>query len=84
MKMPRPGQLVICEWVDITSDDSWLTDQEAQGAEPINAVSVGWVLNSDRTALRLYSTVCEEDGTKNVLCIPRGTIKKVRGVKHGQ
>jgi len=75
------GTLLIIKWTDICSYDGWLEKEESEKARLIDAVSVGWFLNTDETAIRITGTIA--DNTNNVLVIPKAVVKEIQVVEIG-
>lgn len=73
----KKGDLVVVYWIDITSNDGWMPVQTVEDFTPFNMVSVGWFVNNNDCVVRLASTVCQNDGTSNVLAIPEAVISKI-------
>lgn len=76
----KSGDLLIITWSDIVEKSSWLSDEEAQGFQPVSCKNVGWFVNTDESNVRITSSVAD-DGDKNITVIPKGTILDVRKIR---
>lgn len=79
-KKLKQGDLLVIDWIDITSVDGWIEPVDADNKQPCAVVSVGWFLNDNDNCLRLSNTV--SDDSYNVLVIPKGVVQKVQVVKY--
>tara|TARA_R110002012_G_scaffold16384_2_gene63285 strand:- start:1599 stop:1820 length:222 start_codon:yes stop_codon:yes gene_type:complete len=68
------GKLVFVEWVDTVSDAGWET-KETVNTKLVK--QVGWIVHNDDDALKIASTVSEEE-YYSVTAIPVGCIRSVR------
>ena len=78
----KKGDLVVVYWVDITSNDGWNSVQVVEEYQPFEMASVGWWINDQDGVIRLASTVCQNDGTSNVLVIPQAVVRDIRPAKY--
>ena len=77
--MKKPKMLVI-EWQDTCSDDSWMCAHESRQMTPINAISVGWVVRENKKYVVLTSMIAGGDTTSLRQCIPAGCIVSKREI----
>lgn len=75
------ADLLVVNWKDIVSTEAWISEEEASNLEPMNCVSVGWLLSKEDDVLRLASTIGGNDDT-NVIVIPKGVIQSVKVVEY--
>ena len=78
------SDLLVCYWSDIISTDAWTPQEEAAKIEPLECVSVGWLLNQDGVVIRLASTIGDNDSVGGVIVIPKGVITGVKRVVYNR
>jgi hypothetical protein len=85
MKIPwkklNVGDLVVIRWVDIVATESWISKEEAKNMQPLECMTVGWLISCDSDVVRLVSTVGENSNT-NVVAMPKGVIQAVDRVDY--
>ena len=75
----KTGTILIITWSDIKSENSWLKDDDAKNYAPATCKDVGWFVNDDELNIRLTSSIAD-DGDKNIVVIPKGTIRDVKKI----
>ena len=75
----KTGTILIITWSDIKSESSWLKDDDAKKYAPALCKDVGWFVNDDELNIRLTSSIAD-DGDKNIVVIPKGTIRDVKKI----
>lgn len=70
--------LVMINWQDACSFDSWVTLDQAKTQTLANVVSVGWVLEETDSHIVIIPNVCPENDTGfGTFAIPKPWIKKM-------
>ena len=83
MRLPKmkSGDLLVVKLYDVTSNTSWLSDEEAQ-TYPAQLMAVaGWYVNHDKEVLRMTSMVVGR-GDKTILVIPKGFLISVKVIPY--
>ena len=82
MEKENVHQLVLIEWLDITSNEQpWMDEEEVKKLIPLSIVTVGRLIEENDSSITVAASWGEDDGELfwgNVNCIPRGVIKSVR------
>lgn len=74
--------LVQVTWIDITSVTRWESLQHHQQQEPLDCVSVGYVIRSDKKQMTIAQTLCLSNGdVTESLVIPRSVIRNIKVLK---
>ena len=70
MKLPTitkktlDAKFVLCHWLDINSDASWMSLEKAKTSTPTICVSTGWLIKQDKNVHILCGDInFEDDGT---------------------
>ena len=77
----KPGEIVEVSWLDISSDNEWLSDEKIQSYQPESCVSVGYFQNRDKEVIRISDTIIPKTKHGSVLVIPLGCVKKIRRIR---
>ena len=80
-KKLNPGDLLVIKLYDLTSNNTWLSDDVAQDYPASECAICGWYVNSDKEVLRVTDKVVG-DGDKTITVIPRGSLKSVKVVPY--
>ncbi|MCA1841499.1 MAG: hypothetical protein LC723_14550 [Actinobacteria bacterium] len=79
MKFAKPGQIVQVEWADAASPDAgWTRIEEAAAQNPMDVLSVGFVLRHDKTALVICLSVSKDEQVIMPLAIPSVWVRKIK------
>ena len=80
------AKFVLCHWLDINSDASWMSLEKAKASTPTICVSTGWLIRADKNVHVLVADInFEDDGTLadvgNVTVIPTMNVIKKKVLK---
>lgn len=80
------AKFVLCHWLDINSDASWMSLEKAKSSTPTICVSTGWLIRADKDVHILAADMnFEDDGTLadvgNVTTIPTMNVIKKKVLK---
>ena len=80
------AKFVLCHWLDINSDASWMSLEKAKASTPTICVSTGWLIKADKNVHVLAADInFEDDGTLadvgNVTVIPTMNVIKKKVLK---
>ena len=92
MKLPTitkktlDAKFVLCHWLDINSDASWMSLEKAETSTPTICISTGWLIKQDKNVHILCGDInFEDDGTLgdvgNVTVIPTINVIKKKVLK---
>lgn len=92
MKLPKitekilDAKFVLCHWLDINSDASWMPLEKAKASTPTICVSTGWLVKQDKHVHVLVGDInFEDDGSLadvgNVTVIPTMNVIKKKVLK---
>lgn len=70
--------LVVVEWDDISSYDSWADEKESPRWTVIRCTTVGWRLKGDRKNLIMTSTRADTGKCNDRQVIPKGVVRSIR------
>jgi hypothetical protein len=79
----KSGTLVVVTWCDIETETNWAVRRKARKRKPPVFKSVGWYLNQDHRALRVYATrsAANDHDLNDVMVFPIGCVLKVKELK---
>jgi hypothetical protein len=71
--------ILVISWQDITQDAEWHDKEKLKNAKAADVKSIGFFLDNKKKVLRISHSVAE-DGDCDVMCIPWGTISKIKDI----
>ena len=78
MKSPLPPIDIV--WVDPTSDNGWMTIEQARTIVLQSMLARGWLVNEDKDYIRISTNVSQDgDRVSDVLVLPKGCIVRRKG-----
>ena len=84
VKPPKPGTLVLIDWLDASSDHGWQPSADVKN-KPDPVRSVGWVLKHDKHAITLAADGLKRKPHKHdvnrTITIPLGMVSRIWRIK---
>lgn len=81
--MNTKRQRVEIHWHDIFTDSSWVEDARVIKADPIDVISIGYIMNEDGDRIVLSHSMIEraDEKSSDYTVIPRGCIQSMWKLK---
>lgn len=74
----KKRHLLIVEWEDITGRSIWHSEDDAEKADTLICITVGWRMSSDRRHLSLASTRSPNGDCSDRTTIPKTSVRSIR------
>lgn len=74
----RKRSLLIVEWEDITGRSTWHSEEDAEKADTLKCITVGWKMASDRKHLSIASTRSPNGDCLDRTTIPKSSVRSIR------